>query len=81
MEVYDVVLCLLPLACAYEISLDVAKEPGWFALNFKDSILYDLMTFDDPGRSAVTHPVASVDSQDEWHNNEMGVALAPAASD
>lgn len=57
MEEYDVdvVLGLLSLVPATEISFRVAGEPSWFQLSFEDSIVYDLKVFDDPGRFSIAH--------------------------
>lgn len=46
----DLVLGLLASAQSNEINLCVADEPGWFLLSFKDSVVYELRTFEDPKR-------------------------------
>lgn len=63
---YDVdpVLCLLALACGDEIGFGVAEKQGWLTFNFENSIVYDLKTFDNPGRFLITHPAVFLRYQD-----------------
>lgn len=67
MKIYGVnpVLRLLTLPCANEIDFNVADEPSCFPFNFEHVTEKILQVFEDPRRSALTHPAFHVRYQDE----------------
>lgn len=81
MKDYDVgaVLGLLASARAIEMCFTVADEPGWFPFNFGVSIVYDLKTFEDLGRTYITHPAVLVPYQDKRVDIETGATFAQVA--
>lgn len=62
MEKYDVdlVLGLLAITRANDISIDVADKSGLFLSILEESTLYHLTVLEDPRRSASTHPAFPV---------------------
>lgn len=57
---------LLALLCGNEIAFGVADAPGWFKFDFEDSIVYNLMAFEDLGGFASLHLVVSMRYRYEW---------------
>lgn len=83
MDEYDMdpKLRLLALALANMIDFGVPEEPDWFLINLEDSIVYDLRTFEDPGRSVLTYLAVPVCYEERWRDDGMGAAFAQAILD
>lgn len=83
MEEYDAdpVLGLLALTRPNETDSGIANEPGWFPINFEDSIVYNQPEVEDLERSVVTYPAVFVRYRDEWRDDGIGVPFAQEALD
>lgn len=77
MEEYDVdpLLGIFASARVNEIDLNVADVPRWVSFLFGDSIEYNLMEFENPGRSSITHPALSVRYRDQCPYDRICVAF------